>query len=152
MPLRENQRGFPTMEDLHRAVHETVLEAGPKELAHQMGTSHTNLLNRVNPNDDSHRLNFEQFLQILVHSKDMRPLEVLADKFGFELVAKEKPAAQELTGALLHMNAEVADVTRAVTDALGDGRVSQIERQKILREAGEARQSIDALCEAVKAG
>lgn len=140
------------MEEVHRAVHEAVLDAGPKELAYQMGTSHTSLLNRVNPNDDTHRLNLEQFLQILAISKDMRPLEALADAFGFELVAKEKPAAQELTGALLHMNAEVADVTRAVTDALDDGRVSQIERQKILREASEARCSIDALVEAVKAG
>lgn len=140
------------MDEVLRAVHETVLDAGPKELAHRMGTSHTSLLNRVNPNDDTHRLNLEQFLQILALSGDMRPLEALADEFGFELVAKEKPAAQELTGALLHMNAEVADVTRAVTDALDDGRVSQIERQKILREAGEAKQSIDVLVEAVKAG
>ena len=140
------------MDEVLRAVHETVLDAGPKELAHRMGTSHTSLLNRVNPNDDTHRLNLEQFLQILALSGDMRPLAALADAFGYELAAKEKPAAQELTGALLHMNAEVADVTRAVTDALDDGRVSQIERQKILREAGEAKHSIDALVEAVKAG
>ncbi|MCC4260802.1 phage regulatory CII family protein [Pseudomonas aestusnigri] len=140
------------MEEVLRAVHETVLDAGPKELAHRMGTSHTSLLNRVNPNDDTHRLNLEQFLQILALSGDMRPLAALADEFGFDLVAREKPAAQELTSALLHMSAEVADVTRAVTDALDDGRVSQIERQKILREAGEAKQSIDVLVEAVKAG
>lgn len=140
------------MDEVLRAVHETVLDAGPKELAHRMGTSHTSLLNRVNPNDDTHRLNLEQFLQILALSGDMRPLAALADAFGYELVAKEKPAAQELTSALLHMSAEVADVTRAVTDALDDGRVSQIERQKILREAGEARHSIDVLVEAVKVG
>ena len=140
------------MEEVHRAVHEAVLDAGPKELAYQMGTSHTSLLNRVNPNDDTHRLNLEQFLQILALSGDMRPLAALADAFGFELVAKEKSPAKELTNALLHMSAEVADVTRAVTDALDDGRVSQIERQKILREAGEARHSIDALVEAVKVG
>ncbi|WP_350318950.1 phage regulatory CII family protein [Pseudomonas sp. efr-133-R2A-59] len=55
------------MEQVHRAIHEAVLEAGPKKLAHLMGMSHTALLNRSNPNDDSHRLNLEQFLQILVH-------------------------------------------------------------------------------------
>ncbi|SDA85595.1 hypothetical protein SAMN03159443_03752 [Pseudomonas sp. NFACC15-1] len=43
-----------------------------------MGMSHTALLNRVNRNDDSHRLNFEPFLQILVHI----PL-YLSDQFPF---------------------------------------------------------------------
>ncbi|SFW49737.1 MULTISPECIES: phage regulatory CII family protein [Pseudomonas] len=50
------------MEQVHR---EAVLEAGPKQLAHLMGMNHTASLNRVNRNDDSHRLNVEQFLQIL---------------------------------------------------------------------------------------
>lgn len=67
------------MEQVHRAIHEAVLEAGPKQLAHLMGMSHTALLNRSNPNDDSHRLNLEQFLQILVHSKNVEPLELLAN-------------------------------------------------------------------------
>ena len=133
------------MEEVHRAVHETVLEAGPKQLAHQMGTSHTSLLNRANPNDDSHRLNFEQFLQILVHSKDMRPLAALAAEFGFELVAKDKPAAQGLAQAFVHMSAEIADVTRAVADALSDGHISGSERREITKELGEARHSLDGL-------
>lgn len=74
------------MEQVHRAIHEAVLEAGPKQLAHLMGMSHTALFNRSNPNDDSHRLNLEQFLQILVHSKNPEPLQLLACALGYELV------------------------------------------------------------------
>lgn len=130
------------MDEVLRAVHETVLDAGPKELAHRMGTSHTSLLNRVNPNDDTHRLNLEQFLQILALSGDMRPLEALADEFGFDLVAREKPAAQELTSAALHMNAEVADVMRLVTNIIDRGFATQSDRADAAREISEAVESL----------
>lgn len=139
------------MEEVLRAIHETVLEAGPKTLAHLMGMSHTALLNRSNPSDDTHRLNVEQLLQVLVHSNDMRALKALAGEFGYDLVPKERVAPQNLTAALLHMSAEVADVTRAVADALDDGRVSQTEKQAIKRELAGARESLDVLEASVKA-
>ena len=139
------------MEEIHRAIHEALLYAGPKQVAHLMGTSHTSLLNRANPNDDTHRLNVEQFLQILVHSQDMRPLAALASAFGFDLVAKEQAEATSLSAAVLHMHAEVADVTKAVTAALADGRVSQTEKALIKREIGEAMAAMEVLRESVKA-
>jgi hypothetical protein len=138
------------MEDVHRAIHEALLDAGPKQIAHQMGTSHTNLLNRANPNDDTHRLNVEQFLQILVHTADMRPLAALADAFGYDLVAKDGVKARSLTAALLHMTREVADVTRAVGDALEDDHVSQTEKAMIRREITEARKALDVMDASVK--
>lgn len=138
------------MEEVHRALHETVLEAGPKTLAFLMGMSHTSLLNRSNPNDDTHRLNFEQFLQILVHSNDVRSLRAIADELGYELVPKQPARQQNLTGALVHMNAEVADVTRTVANALADGHVNSIERASINREADQAIDSLHSLKAAVR--
>ncbi|UCP00080.1 phage regulatory CII family protein [Metapseudomonas lalkuanensis] len=139
------------MEEFHRALHDTVLEAGPKTLAHLMGMSHTSLLNRSNPNDDTHRLNIEQFLQILVHSNDVRTLKVLAAEFGYELVPKQPARKQNLTGALVHMNAEVADVTRTVADAVADQHLTSLERAAILREADQAIDSLHSLKASVKA-
>lgn len=139
------------MEEVHRALHETVLEAGPKTLAYLMGMSHTSLLNRSNPNDDTHRLNFEQFLQILVHSNDVRTLRAIADQLGYDVVPKQPPRPQDLTAALVNMNAEVADVTRTVADAVGDGHVNSIERATIAREADQAIDSLHALKASVKA-
>lgn len=138
------------MEEVHRAIHDTVLDAGPKTLAHQMGMSHTSLLNRSNPNDDTHRLNIEQFLQILVLSNDVRALKVLAAEFGYELLPKQPARPQNLTSALVNMNAEVADVTRAVADAAGDGPLNSIERATILREADQAIDSLHSLKASVK--
>lgn len=139
------------MEEVHRALHETVLEAGPKTLAFLMGMSHTSLLNRSNPNDDTHRLNFEQFLQILVHSNDVRALRAIADLLGYDVIPKQPARQQNLTSALVHMNAEVADVTRTVANALADGHLNSIERASITREADQAIESLHSLKAAVKA-
>ena len=139
------------MEEIHRAIHETVLDAGPKQLAHLMGMSHTNLLNRSNPNDDTHRLNVEQLLQIMLHSQDNRILAAMAQEFGFELVAKQPVKSTGLQAAVLHMHDEIADVTKAVGEALEDGHVSQHEKQQIKRAIGEASASLDVLRESVKA-
>lgn len=139
------------MEQVHRAIHEAVLEAGPKQLAHLMGMSHTALLNRSNPNDDSHRLNLEQFLQILVHSKNVEPLEHLASTLGYALVPQARPASKNLIEALVHLAAEYGDVSRLVHDALADGRISPFEKANIQKEIGHVRQSLLVLEESVKA-
>lgn len=133
------------MEQIHRAIHEAVLDAGPKQVAHKMGTSHTSLLNRANPNDDTHRLNVEQLLQILLHTQDMRPLHAMAAEFGYELVPLRKLETLPLTTAVLRMTKEVADVTQVVVIALEDGHVSQTEKATIKREISHAREALNAL-------
>lgn len=139
------------MEEIHRAIHETVLDAGPKQLAHMMGVSHTSLLNRSNPNDDSHRLTFEQVLQILATSNDFRVLHAMADAFGFQVVAKQAAQPKGLQAAVLHMHDEIADVTKAVVEALEDGHVSQVEKQQITRSIAEASTALDVLSASVEA-
>lgn len=139
------------MDDFLKAIHDAVIDSGAKDLARKMGVSHVALLQRANPNNDAHRLNVEQLFQILLHSADLRPLQALAAEFGFELMAKDKAAPQSLAAALLHMTKEVADVTRAVADALDDGHVSQTEEAMINREIGHVRESLNVLEESVKA-
>jgi hypothetical protein len=139
------------MEDFLRAAQSAVLDHEAKSLAAKMGVPHVSLLQRANPDNDAHHLTIEHLFGILLHTGDMRPLEALADAFGFELVAKEQPKAEQLTTAVLHMHAEVADVTRAVTAALEDGHVSQTEKALIKREIGEAQKSLNVLIESVKA-
>lgn len=143
--------GVLRMDDFLRAIHDAVIDTGAKDLARKMGVSHVALLQRANPNNDAHRLNVEQLFQILLHGGDMRPLHALAAEFGFDLVPKDKAAAQTLQLALISMSKEVADVTQAVAAALTDGHVSQIEKAAIQREIEHARHSFDVLEESVKA-
>lgn len=130
------------MDDFLRATHNTVKDNDAKVLAAKMGLPHVSLLQRSNPDDDAHRLTVEHLYGILLHSGDMRPLAALADEFGFDLVAREKPAAQELTSAALHMNAEVADVMRLVTNIIDRGFATQSDRADAAREISEAVESL----------
>ncbi|MED5492697.1 MAG: phage regulatory CII family protein [Pseudomonadota bacterium] len=130
------------MDDFLRATHNTVKDNDAKVLAAKMGLPHVSLLQRSNPDDDAHRLTVEHLYGILLHSGDMRPLVALADDFGFDLVAREKPAAQELTSAALHMNAEVADVMRLVTNIIDRGFATQSDRADAAREISEAVESL----------
>lgn len=139
------------MEDFLRATQSAVLDHEAKTLATKMSIAHVSLLQRANPDNDAHHLTIEHLFGILLHTGDMRPLEALADAFGFELVAKERSKSEQLATAVLHMHAEVADVTRAVTSALEDGHVSQTEKALIKREIGEAQKSLNVLVESVKA-
>ncbi|MGF6695198.1 hypothetical protein M2318_005299 [Metapseudomonas resinovorans] len=139
------------MEEVHRALHDTVLEAGPKTLAHLMGMSHTSLLNRSNPNDDTHRLSFEQFLQILVHSNNVRTLRAIAGELGYDVVPRRVQPSGCLTQATLCMASEAADVTKAAIDAMGDGVITRMEVVRIEREGEEAKNKIDVVIATAKA-
>lgn len=133
------------MEEFTRAVHDTVLKAGAKELARQMGMSHVSLLQRTNPNDDGHQVNLGQYYQILRHSGDLSSLSALAHEFDHELTSKQEPEALDLNQALMRMHVDVADVTRVTADAMHDGRLTQMEKKQVLREIDEAIRSLDAL-------
>jgi len=130
------------MDDFLRATHNTVKDNDAKALSTKMGLPHVSLLQRSNPDDDAHHLTIEHLYGILLHSGDMRPLAALADEFGFDLVARQKPAAQELTSAALHMNAEVADVMRLVTNIIDRGFATQSDRADAAREISEAVESL----------
>jgi hypothetical protein len=138
------------VDEFLKAIHDAVLDAGAKDLARKMGCSHVALLQRANPNTLDHRLNVEQLFQILVHSGDMRPLKVLAGEFGFDLAARADAPRKALVGALMDMAAEAGDVTRAVHDAVEDGRVSSFEKSAIRKEIAEVRKAMDVLEESVK--
>lgn len=140
------------MEDIERAIHETVLDAGAKQLAPMMGLSHVSLLQRANPHCDEHKLTFAQFYQVNLHSNDHRSLRALAAAFGYELsggyVVEEKTPLQALMDNLKHS----ASTTQVVMEALEDSVLTAQERRDIeTTVAGEMR-TLQALLAAVKAG
>jgi hypothetical protein len=128
-----------------------VLDNEAKSLAAKMGVPHVSLLQRANPDNDAHRLTAEHLFGILLHTGDMRPLAVLAEEFGFELVAKVAPKPQALTSSLINVGKEVADLTIAVHEALKDSHVSTFEKSLIRQEINHVRQSLDVMDSSVKA-
>ena len=108
--LHGNKFEVLRMEDFLRACHTTVKESGAEELAGKMCMAHVSLLQRSNPDNAAHHLTIEHLFGVLLHTQDMRPLIALADQFGFDLVAREKPVAKPLMVALGHLSAECGDV------------------------------------------
>jgi len=142
------------MEDFEWTLHRAVKAENGSALAKRMGVNESRLLDCANPNRENHRMSLELFGQVLTHlPEESRRLVLgsLLNEFGYALVDKPAVQAKDLTAALLHMSAEVADVTRSVTDALEDGHVSQHEKQLIKRELVGARESLATLEAAIKA-
>lgn len=138
------------MDDFLRACHDAVKDADAKRLASTMGLPHVSLLQRANPDNDAHKLTINHLFQILLHSGDMRPLQALAEEFGFDLVAKDQAKPQQIEKAVLGMCKAAAVVTSTATEAMDDGHVSQIEKQSIKRAIAKARESLDVLEQSVK--
>ena len=139
------------MEDFLRACQSAVLDNEAKALAAKMGVPHVGLLQRANPDNDAHHLTVEHLFGILLHTDDMRPLAALANEFGFDLVPKTAPQPQALTKSLINVGKEVADLTIAVHEALGDDHVSTFEKSLIRQEISHVRQSLDVMDASVKA-
>jgi hypothetical protein len=142
------------MEDFEWTLHRAVKAENGSALAKRMGVNESRLLDCANPNRENHRMSLELFGQVLTHLPEegrRLVLGALLNEFGYALVEKQAVLAKDLTTALLQMSAEVADVTRSVTDALEDGHVSQHEKQLIKRELVGARDSLATLEAAIKA-
>lgn len=139
------------MEDFLRACQSAVLDNDAKTLAAKMGVPHVSLLQRANPDNDAHRLTVEHLFGILLHTSDVRPLAALADEFGYDLVARERPQPKPLLAALAHLAAESGDVKRLIYDATIDNHISQHEKAQGDKAIQEAIDALLVLRESVKA-
>lgn len=139
------------MEEFLRATQSAVLDGEAKVLASKMGIAHVGLLQRANPDNEAHHLTIEHLFGILLHTQDMRPLAVLAESFGFDLVARVGPKPRELTASLVNVGKEIADLTIAVHAALDDNHVSTFEKAQIRVEIDHVRKSLDVMDASVKA-
>ena len=139
------------MEDFLRACHTTIKESGAEQLAAKMCLAHVSLLQRSNPDNAAHHLTIEHQFGVLLHTGDMRSLISLADRFGFELVAREKPAAKPLMAALGLLSAECGDVGRLIFDAAADNHISQHEKAQGEKAILEAIEALHVLRESLKA-
>ncbi|SBW80107.1 Rha family transcriptional regulator [Pseudomonas veronii 1YdBTEX2] len=139
------------MEDFLRACHTTIKESGAEGLAGKMCMAHVSLLQRSNPDNAAHHLTIEHLFGVLLHTQDMRPLMALADQFGFDLVAREKPKAKPLMAALGLLSAECGDVGRLIFDAAADNHISQHEKAQGEKAILEAIEALHVLRESLKA-
>lgn len=138
------------MQDFLRACDTTVEEANTKNLATLMNMPPVSLLQRANANYDGAWFNVKHLYALLLHTEDMRPLAALAGEFGYTIAETVQPVAIDIHEALSRAALEFAEVTVETHTAMADGRVDQVERQRILREIDHAEYALAQLKASVK--
>ncbi|MGF6152017.1 phage regulatory CII family protein [Pseudomonas fluorescens] len=139
------------MHEFLKACDSVVDEANTKNLATLMNMPPVSLLQRANANYDGAWFNVKHLYALMLHTKDMRPLSALAGEFGFDLVARERPAAKPLMAALGLLSAECGDVGRLIFDAAADNHISQHEKAQGEKAILEAIDALQVLRESLKA-
>ena len=87
--------------ELSSLIHNLVLDnpVPAKDLAKAIGKPYSTLLREVNPYDAGAKLGAETLLQIMIQTGDAKPLEYMAGKLGYALVASKGDVPQVVPGA-----------------------------------------------------
>lgn len=129
--------------NIHDAAHKTVHDypGGSESLAPRLGMSAAVLRNKVNPNNDTHKLTLAEADEIMGVTGDLRILHALAARHGC-IVQKAEPdeSQPDVLRALLRANATEGEFDRVLQEALDDGLITPNEMAAI-EKAGTAQQS-----------
>lgn len=137
------------MQDLEQAAYSTVHDSDipPKQIAELVGISYQVLLNKANPQNDTHKLTIAEALAIQIHTKNhaiLHAMKAALDK-------RDKPQ-KSILRSLVDMSKEVGDVVRIVDEAAADGHIAMIEKRSCIKEINEAITSLEMLKASLSGG
>jgi hypothetical protein len=135
------------MDQLDLAIQATAMKTpgGMKRLSQLMGVNHQTLINKCNPNTETHKLSLREAVAMMMHSGDIQILEVLAAELGYTVEPKATRGTRDLMTAVLNADAEHGDVGRSIQEAMVDGRLTAREVAKVRDEVTEAKRALDEL-------
>lgn len=127
-----------TADAAYHVVHD--YPGGSESLGPRVDISSAVLRNKVNPNNDTHRLTFAEARRVSDITGDFRMLQAWAHEAGFLLVKAPKNARDSSDMAVLEQVAGLMVANGAfgkeIYDALSDGAISTAEVERI-DEAGQ---------------
>ena len=87
--------------ELSTLIHNLVLDnpVPAKDLAKAIGKPYSTLLREVNPYDAGAKLGAETLLQIMMQTGDVKPLEFMANKLGYNLMPAKGDVPHVTPGA-----------------------------------------------------
>ena len=135
------------MDQLDIAIHSTAHDApgGLPALARTMGMHDQVLRNKVCPTTDSHKLNLREAVAMMDITNDDRILFVLAEMRGYVLERKALPDAKSIVSAVLDSAAEHGDVSRAISEAIADHKLTEAEKANIAQHIRKTQRTLDVL-------
>lgn len=79
---------------LHNMVLDNAMPA--KVLAKEIGKPYSTLLREINPYDTGAKLGVDTLMQIMKHTKNVAPLEYMAEQFGCKLEGSSKQTSGQI--------------------------------------------------------
>ncbi|MFD2177783.1 phage regulatory CII family protein [Veronia pacifica] len=129
---------------IYATVHDSNISA--RLIAQHLGNSHQVLINKANPQNDTHKLSLREALAIQLITGNRRIYEAM----GTELdLLKDNSPSTNLLESVLRATAEHGDVVRAIQNSLNDGIFTLREREKCQQEVNEAISALEALRKAI---
>lgn len=130
------------MQDLEQAIYSIVHDSDmpPKRIAELVGVSYQVLLNKANPQNDTHKLTCGEALAIQIHTENhaiLHAMKAALDK-------RDRPQ-KDIVRSLVDVSKEVGDVVRIVDEAAEDGKVTSTEKRRCIKEINEAINSLEIL-------
>ncbi|MCQ9423456.1 hypothetical protein NRB16_07970 [Pseudomonas sp. LJDD11] len=139
------------MQKLMQAIYDVVERHGSAAVCEGASfSSRTLLLQKANPDYDSHKMNVQELDRIMSFTQDLGPLHAWADKYGHDLVPRERPAPVALLAGLAQLAREFAELTVEVHTAADDGHVCRLDRKRIELEIEHVRDALNVLKQSVR--
>lgn len=137
------QRGQDIQDAAYHTVHE--YPGGADALAVRMGMSPNTLRHKVNPNNTTHHLTLREAVTIQEMSNSHAILHSMADALGY-VCTRATPGndMEPAMDVLAKMHAELADLHRAIADALREEAAVSINQMR--RIDHHAKESIATIC------
>jgi len=118
---------------------------GISGVARRIGRPTVQLMNRLNPHDDSHHLILLDLQAVMDATGDTSALDDLCRMNGGRFVTRTEERADSVLAAVLKSDDKHGDIAHAIRAAYADNVLTTEERMAIRREIAEARHALDVL-------
>lgn len=140
------------LEAAYRTVHESP--GGATAVAEGIGIGKQVLVNKLNPNNNSHHLGLEEAIKLMEFTGDIQILHALAQGFsGIFIPLGNTPSISDnaVITDISDMSVKFGRLVQEVVEDAKDGEITSTELNRIEGEAMRLRTTLEALLSHVRA-
>ena len=136
------------MDSLDQAIYDIVHNSDikPKGIADRVALSHQVLLNKANPNCESHHMTVREAHAILLHTGNLAVVNAMQTEFS---LYQRKSVPVSVLASVLSAGKEHGDVLATIQAGLEDGKLTEAEKSEIFKEIDETEAALKLLRESV---
>lgn len=128
---------------VYNTAHKSDIEMG--ELAQNLGMTYQVLVNKTNPGSERNILSLREAFALIIHTKNISILRVMAQEMGYALVQMVSEQSSCIFMAVLKATAEHGDIAQTIKDSLADKVITPREHAAIREEIDEAIHALEEL-------